>query len=543
MLSFQVHRNWLAITYNLPISKWYVENTSIWTLDYPPFFAWFEYGLAHVGSLFLLNDTEVTSDAPLGIRLESTDLKSDVPTLLFQRLTVIATDLVFIAGSVSCARFIFSDRSGSTPPLPSSRRPLTEYVLCVLLCCNVGLLVVDNIHFQYNGFLFGFLLLSISSVGKERYLLAAFLFATLLNLKHIFLYLAPAYAAYFLRNYCFESALPDPSEGKTKKRQESATRNNNGNFFGLIRTFSFGNFFKLLTVGVAVFAVSLAPFIYQNQLQQLLARLFPFKRGLTHAYWAPNFWALYNAADYVLAKLCTRFVDGFSFDGVPGYATGLVQEFDHLVLPTIKPISTFVITALSMLPVCLIVVLKRTTWSGFVTLVTLCAFSSFLFGWHVHEKAILVILVPLTLLTVIDYRYAKNFLLLSVSGHFSLFPLLFEQFESPIKYSAYLVYIIAAFWGLQAVYHLPSGTAGLPRLPFLNFLETAYVVGFAPLELACAAIDYHPILSKKFTFAPLMLTSIYCALGVVYCWILLYWTFLCKELNLNTRLLMKKWRK
>ncbi|KAI1435738.1 glycosyltransferase family 57 protein [Xylaria sp. CBS 124048] len=462
---FEVHRNWLAITNSLSPWEWYYEKTSEWTLDYPPFFAYFEWLLSQPAKLV---DPAMLRVSNLGY--------SSWQTVYFQRMTVIATEFVLV---YALQRFVESS-SGT------SKRAAQVAAISVLL--SPGLLIIDHIHFQYNGAMYGLLLLSLVLARQRSTLLASGLvFAALLCMKHIYLYLAPAYFVFLLRAYCL-----------------SPTSIFRIQLFNCVK----------LGVGIlAVFGAAFGPFAVKGQILQIFSRLFPFSRGLCHAYWAPNVWALYSFMDRVLIPIAPRLGLPLKAEAVNSVTRGLVGDTAFAVLPEITPRLCFALTLLFQ-GIPLLRLFSRPSWDAFIGAVTLCGYASFLFGWHVHEKAILLVLIPFSLIALKDRRHLSAFRPLAVSGHVSLFPLLFTAAEFPIK-TVYTIFWLVLF---LMTFDRLAPASQRPRFFLFDRLTIIYIAVSIPLILYCSLL-HQVVFGKSYEFLPLMFMSAYSALGVVVSWV------------------------
>ncbi|EFN80623.1 probable dolichyl pyrophosphate Glc1Man9GlcNAc2 alpha-1,3-glucosyltransferase [Harpegnathos saltator] len=478
---FEVHRNWLAITYNLPLKEWYLNAQSMWTLDYPPLFAWFEYCLSQVAVFF---DPEM-------VKVENLNYLSS-NTVYFQRGSVILADLMFAYGVRKTGRIFFKSTNSNV-------------VFMLLSLCNIGLLIVDHIHFQYNGFLLGILLVSMANVSmiseQMSILQGAAWFAVLLNLKHLYVYVAPAYIVWLLRSYCL----------------------NSGKFFKRI--------FMLSLIVLTILAVSFGPFA--TQLPQVISRLFPFKRGLVHSYWAANGWALYIGVEKVLSVIWRHL--GWLKDVKSAVMTGgLVQEQVFLILPTPTPLVTFLLTFLAILPVLWCLYCKKQYMNSkyFVRCIVLCALGSFMFSWHVHEKAILTAIIPLCVLAAIDEEDARTFIILSSAGHTAILPLLYPDNLSLLKIILSLTYMFASITVLMN-HH---------GRPLLRLHEWLYVIPL-PLVTIYETVLHKLLFADRLPFLPLAFTSIYCAIGITYCWILYYCMYLRVNVHTDEKTTVSKLRR
>ena len=322
---------------------------------------------------------------------------------------------------------------------------------------------------------------------KSTMLLSGLVFAALLCMKHIYLYLAPAYFVFLLRAYCLSPKS--------------------------IFKIQFLNCLKLGSGIAAIFGVAFGPFALKGQIPQIMSRLFPFSRGLCHAYWAPNVWAIYSFLDRLLIVLAPRIGLSVKADALQSVTRGLVGDTSFAVLPDITPRVCFALTLLFQ-TIPLLKLFLRPTWDNFIGAVTLCGYASFLFGWHVHEKAILLVIIPFSLIALKDRRHLGAFRPLAVAGHVSLFPLLFTPAEFPIK-TVYTIFWLILF--LMSFDRL-APAASTARFFVFDRLSTLYITISIPLLLYTSLI--HGIaFGKSYEFLPLMFTSSYSAVGVVGSWV------------------------
>lgn len=154
------------------------------------------------------------------------------------------------------------------------------------------------------------------------------------------------------------------------------------------------------------------------------------------------------------------------------------------------------------------------SWENFVGAVTLCGYASFLFGWHVHEKAILLIIVPFSLVALKDRRYLCAFRPLAVAGHVSLFPLIFTAAEFPVK-TVYTIFWLILF---ILVFDRSAPVSSRPRVFLLDRFTLLYITVSIPLILYCSLL-HQLLFGERYEFLPLMFTSSYSAVGVLGSWI------------------------
>jgi alpha-1,3-glucosyltransferase len=286
---------------------------------------------------------------------------------LYMRSTVLASEyLVYIPAMVSLVRRL-SRLEGISK--------WESYISLSALLMLPSVMLIDHGHFQYNTVMLGFTAASIASLLADRLGLACFFFVSALGFKQMALFYAPAIFAYLLGQCVFP-------------------RIDILRFLGIAfaTLFSFAMLFAPLLVSAAYDAyhglriegytepplLSSLPLPFKVDptniahvpliiLAQSIHRIFPFARGLFEDKVA-NFWCALH-----------------TFHKLHQYPSSLVSK------------AALAGTLLAILPPSLILFLKPRSFLLPLGLAT-CAWGFFLFSYQVHEKNVLLPLLPMSLL-------------------------------------------------------------------------------------------------------------------------------------------------
>lgn len=298
-------------------------------------------------------------------------------------------------------------------------RQRSEVLSAILMMPS--LILIDCGHFQYNGVMLGLSLISLDLLQRKRFVWASVAFVAALFFKQMTLYYAPAIFVVIL-----------------------------GNCLSPLRL---GRFFAVGFTVVGLSILILFPFLDCAELQQVAFRVFPFARGIWEDKVA-NFWCTLNTA----IKLKQRFSQ---------------EELQQLALGA---------TLIAMLPACVAGLVKAKKPRALPWIFGSCAWAFFLFSFQVHEKSVLLPLVPSTLV-LFQEGYPLVFWVNNIA-YYSLWPLLRREGLS------FQYFIILALWNwLFAAWRQLPG----------HWLHRLVVIGSYTAIVAAAVAEYTdivPILSK-----------------------------------------------
>jgi len=317
----------------------------------------------------------------------------------------------------------------------------------LLLLSYPGLILIDHGHFQYNCVSLGFTAFSIYFILKSYHSVASLFFVLALNYKQMSLYHSFPFFFYLLGVSYHQNTW-------------------------------FKSLWKLMGIGmtvVATFLLCWLPFLLNiEDSLYVLERLFPFNRGLFEDKVA-NVWCALS----VVIKL-----------------KNILQQPQIIKLCLGS-------TLLACLPSC-IDVLRYPTKKKFLYSLINCSLAFFLFSYQVHEKSILIVVLPV-LLVVFDEPLITIWF--SVISTFSMYPLLERDGQSMSYIALTLIYlVIAYFYNLKlSSYHT------VVKLMFgLSLIGACFIhIGFATIKPPLKLPDLFPLLFATYSCLHFVLFWLY----------------------------------
>ena len=420
---YEAQRHWLELTLHLPLRQWYTHDVHYWGLDYPPLTAYVSYACGLLSHWLVGPETVALYSSRFGYLdrpsllyyADSTHTHTNVARPIpiqythkaFMRFTVLLLDvsIYFTAVWILAQRLAITQSTSTSTRLPrchdnddddddattlSTDRVLVFRFIFITALIQPSLILIDHGHFQYNSVCLGLSLWSFHYMTHRRRdtndtsfyycILASIFFCLALNFKQMTLYYAPAVFSYLLGR-CLANGKQHP----------------------LFKVF----FLRIALLGITVlftFFVLWYPFVYYRDPQRtsavqslliILQRLFPFQRGMFEGK-VSNIWCSLSIRPIsIRSRIPIRFQPWAAL----GLTSSLMIPFCVLLfnlglsgIDTLDPSSSSITSPTSQDHVS-IHHLKTLLWGSTGT-----ALAFFLASFQVHEKSILLVIAPASLL-------------------------------------------------------------------------------------------------------------------------------------------------